>query len=349
MNEYLLNESISDSMPKVTLAFSTFTNIMDVEKSRIMYSNLLKELQKKLVRQFPKREWEEILVGLKEHENDLNFFQGSGRGILLFVDSHTSYKIDILHDISPYVYVGTQFLLKDLFMLNETIERPKYLIEVGKDRLYSWSVKNCEPVQLKDLSYTVSDYFGDFDSNSNLNIGNYGGLTGKFHGHRTKDEEEDKVQREYYEYLSKRIEELSKQEHTKFILCGVQEIINKFLDITNVKANIFEIIDKPLSKASKKEIQSSVEVIFEGKLIDNIEKIYMEIEYAKRDGKIIHDVETIKMDINKGLVKQVIFFEKNDGYSLEQNQLMIHCIKSNLKPIVLKSGADDFAINAILY
>ena len=54
----------------------------------------------------------------------------------------------------------------------------------------------------------------------------------------------------------------------------------------------------------------------------------MEIEYAKRDGKIIHDVETIKMDINKGLVKQVIFFEKNDGYSLEQNQLMIHYIKS---------------------
>lgn len=349
MNENLLNQSTSETMPKITLAFLTASNIVDAEKSRIVYSNLLKELQEKLLSRFPKREWEKLLAELKEHENDVNFFRGSGNGVLLFVDADTSDKIEVSHDISPYVHVGNQFLLKDLLTLDETFEQPKYLIEIGKDRFFSWSVKDYEPVTLNDFSYSLSDYFDDFDNNSNLNVGNYGGLDGQYHGHRTKDEEEAKAQKTYYRYLNEKFVDLATQENTKIILCGVQEVVTKFLDESNNKSYVFEVLEFPLSKATKKELQTSVEAIFEKEYDRKIGKVRQEIENARREGKLVHDLEAVQENVTNGLVKKVIFLEKNDGYSVEHNQLMIHCLTSNIKPIVLRSDSDEPTINAILY
>lgn len=349
MNENLLNQSTSETMPKITLAFSTASTIMDVEASRIVYSNLLKELQEKLLSRFPKREWEKLLAKLKEHEQDVNFFRGSGHGVLLFVDADTNEKIEVSHDISPYVYVGNQFLLKDLLTMEETSERPKYLIEIGKDRFFSWSIQDYEPLSLQDFAYNLSDYFEDFDNNSNLNVGNYGGLDGQYHGHRTKEEEEAKEQKTYYRYLNEKLVDLSTKDDTKIVLCGVQEVVTKFLDESNNKSYVYDVLAFPLSKANKKELQTSVEAIFEKEYDRKIGKVRQEIENASREGKLVHDMEAVQENVTNGLVKKVIFLEKNDGYSVEHNQLMIHCLKSNIKPIVLRSDTDEPAINAILY
>lgn len=349
MNRNLLDLSISESEPKITLVLPISNNILDVEKNRIIYKNLLKDIQQNLQTNYSKRNWNNLLIKLKEYETDITFFQGSGKGKILFIDSESNYIFDIMHSITPYVYVGNQFLLKDLYRVDEEYEHPKYLIEIGKDRFYSWRTDNYEQIELKDIDYIISNYLKDYDSKSNLNIGNYGGLEGKFHGHHTKDIEDAKSQMKYYIYLNEKFKELSRKEKTQIIFCGVHDVINQFLSVIRDRSYIFEILEFPISKHSKKELQDNINAVYEKKLKNEIKKIHLELSNAKQKGKVIHDLNDIKINLNKKLIKKLIILEKTNGYSIEHNQLIISCLKSNIKPIILKSEVDDEAVNAILY
>lgn len=349
MNRNLLDLSISESEPKITLVFPISNNILDIEKNRIVYRNLLKDIQQNLHTNYSKRDWNSLFIKLKEYETDITFFQGSGKGKILFIDSTSNYVFDVMHNIVPYMYVGNQFLLKDLYTVDEEYERPKYLIEIGKDRFYSWRTDNYEQIELKDIDYIVSDYLEDYNNSSNLNVGNYGGLDGKYHGHHTKDVHESKSQIKYYIYLDEKLKELSRKEKTQIILCGVYDVINRFLSIVKDKSYIFEILDFPISKDGKKELQDNINEVYEIKLKNEIEKIHLELLSAKQKGKVMHDLNDIKINLNKKVIKKVIIIEKTNGYSIEHNQLIISCLKSNIKPIILKSETGDEAVNAILY
>lgn len=345
----LLNQDSTRSPLKVTLAFPTLRNFVDNEKTRIIYNNLLKELQNDLSNKFPKREWKDLFDQLQEYGNDLEFFSSSGNGILLFADLDIIYKIDIPHNLSAYVYAGDQFLIKDIFGFDKTYRKPKYIIEIGKDRCFSWDTQNFDPIVLKDIPYNITDYYDDFDNDSNLNVGNYGGLDGSYHGHRTKDEEEKKSQKNYYQYLIKKIETLASEEQITILLCGVQEVIDNFLSLTQDQSHIFSTLKTPLSKLTKKEMIDIVEELFSKQRNHEIEKLNLELENEKIKNNVIHDIQTINYDLERGLIKKVILFNTSEGYSIEQNQLIIACVKQNVEVINLDNNQNATPLNAILY
>ncbi|MDT2741902.1 baeRF6 domain-containing protein [Lactococcus garvieae] len=345
----LLSHNSTDSRLKITLCFPIFSDFTENEKSRIIYNNLLKELQNDLINQFPKREWTDLLNQLQELGNDLEFFRGNGNGILLFADSNFIYRIDAFHNVATYVHAGDQFLIKDIFVFDKIYQKPKYIIEIGKDRCFSWDTKNYDSVVLKDIPYNITDYYDDFDNDSNLNVGNYGGLDGSYHGHRTKDEEEKKAQKNYFQYLIKKIESLTSEEHITISLCGVQEVIDNFLSLTQDQSYIFSALKVPLSKLTKKEMRDIVEETFEKHLNHEIKGLHLELENAKSENKLVHDIQTINYNLDNRLIKKIIFFNTSEGYSIEQNQLIIACVKQNVEVIVLDNNPKTPTINAILY
>ena len=345
----LLNQDSTRSPLKITVSFPILRNFVDNEKTRIIYNNLLKELQNDLTNKLPKREWKDLFEQLQELGNDLEFFNGSGKGILLFADLDTIYKIDSSLNLSTYVYAGNQFLIKDIFVFDKIYRRPKYILEIGKDRCFSWDTENYDPVVLKDIPYNLSDYYDDFDNDSNLNVGSYGGLDGSYHGHRTKDEEEKKAQKNYYQHIIKKIESLTSEEQTTILLCGVQEAIDNFLNLTQDKSYIFSTLKFPLSKLTKKEMSDSVEEAFSKQINHEIKELSLELENEKVKNNVIHDIQTINYNLDKGLIKKIILFNTSKGYSIEQNQLIIACVKQNVEVIILDTNLNNSPINGILY
>ena len=60
-------------------------------------------------------------------------------------------------------------------------------------------------------------------------------------------------------------------------------------------------------------------------------------------------IQTINYNLDNRLIKKIIFFNTSEGYSIEQNQLIIACVKQNVEVIVLENNPKTPTINAILY
>lgn len=335
----LLNTLLSEapSETKITIVFPGARQISDIEKSRINYRNLLKSLEKELLQRFPRRVWEYTLKKLRQYEPDNAFYQVPGKGIVVFANNGQCFITHVNHEVSDYVYVGDEFLLKELFVVDEIVERPQYLIEISTDRLFCLSLHDLEETTIEGIHPTLPDYFGDFDVNSNLNVGSYGGLVGTHHGHHTKDVEQEREQVIYYSYLNEKMTEYYKNSNMRVIISGVQAVVTKFLRVAKNTDYIFEVLQTPISGLSKKTLEETIEKIFSEKKAVLFEEIAEEIEQSKRNNKCVNALQDIQLLLAEGQVRKLIVAERSDGYSIENNRLMKSALENGVVSVVLSN------------
>jgi len=214
----LLKLLSSNVEPKISIILPVHPETPQVENNILTYKNLLKSVKKNLECNYPRRDWINAVAILDALTLDRRLWNNAKKALLIFANNEAMEICEMEHQVLAKEHVGSTFLVQDLLLPEEDLERPDYLLNISRDRVNIFDINTLKEIELGEIKNKFSDYYSDFDANSNLNSGSYGGMTASYHGHRAKSEEQQKDQTIYYQYLDKALSKLHKKAGDTFIV-----------------------------------------------------------------------------------------------------------------------------------
>jgi len=255
------------------------------------------------------------------------------------------------HTVLAKQHVGSTFLVQDLLLPEENEDRPNFLINLSRDRINIFDVYSFREVKIDGLYNRFSDYYEDFDANSNLNSVSRGGLNAGFHGHRSKSEEQQKDQAIYYQYLNRELTEIHNRKGYSFVLAGLPEALDVYLNKYHDKGYIHGIMYESLLNLSHQELSERVDGYRQIERIADIQRIKHDVEEAKQQNHLLDNLSRIEAAIRDRDVKSLISFNDGNSYSIDHNKLLIQSLLNRIHCRVLYSPEDQNypSMNAIVY
>ena len=348
----LLNLLSSKVEPKISIILPIHPETPKTDNNILIYKNLLKDVKKDLELNYPRREWSNAVDKLNSLILDRALWHNASPAVLIFANNEDMQICEMNHRVEPKSHVGNTFLIQDLFLQEELTDQPKYIINLSRDRINIIDVKTLKAIETEEIHTKFSDYYSDFDANSNLNTGSYGGLNGTaYHGHRTKSEEQQKDQSIYYSYLDKELSKLSKDTDSTFIISGLPEILDNYLSKYGNSNYIYTVIRGSVINSSQRELAIKLNQIFHDKKVQNSELLKKEYNQADQKDKILNDFDSINHAIAGKRVKSLISFNIGNSYSIDQNKLMLKAAlnKINCRVLDATENSELPKISAIVY
>ena len=331
-NDNLMKLLTSDNEPKISIILPIHPETPQAETNLLAYKNLLKDVKKDLELNYPRREWNNAVKNLESLILDRKLWNSDKRALLIFVNNENMEIRAMEHTVLAKEHVGNTFLIQDLLLPEENVKRPDYLLNISRDRINVIDIDSLKEVELPDLHTRFSDYYSDFDANSNVNSGSYGGLTATYHGHRTKSEEQQKDQSIYYQYLDK-------------------ELTNVYLKSYKNSPYIGGIMHGSVMNLSRAELAERVNDYFAFERIAEVEQVKNNVKAAGEKNRVINDLSIIDLALNNRDVKSLVSFNDGSSYSVEHNKLLIKSLINKINCRVLYTPGDNSypSMNAILY
>lgn len=351
-NDNLMNLLTSDIEPKISIILPIHPETPQAESNLLTYKNLLKDVKKDLTYNYPRREWTEMIEKLDSLMLDRNLWNNnSNKALLIFANNETMEICEMDHTVLAKEHVGNTFLVQDLLLPEEQKDKPDYLINISRDRINTFDIETMQEVKLAGIHDKFSDYYSDFDANSNLNSGSYGGMTATFHGHRAKPEEQQKDQMIYYQYLDKKLTELHQGIGYTFILAGLPETLDVYLNSYDNDKYIGGIMHGSVLNLTHNQLSDRIKEYFVFERNADIEKIKHSVSSAKQQNRVINDLSIIDFALNNRDVKSLVSFNDGSSYSVEHNKLLIKSLinKINCRVVYTPGDVSYPSMNAILY
>lgn len=350
-NDNLMKLLTSDLEPKISIILPIHPETPQAETNLLAYKNLLKDVKKDLELNYPRREWKNAAKNLESLILDRNLWNSAKKALLIFANNEQMEICKMEHTVLAKEHVGNTFLIQDLLLPEENIKRPDYLLNISRDRIHVFDINSLKEVELKGLHTRFSDYYSDFDANSNLNSGSYGGMTANYHGHRTKSEEQQKDQKIYYQYLDNELAKLYRAHGYTFVLAGLPETLDVYLNTYEHSPYIGGIMRGSISNLSHAELSERVNDYFAFERVSEVEQVKNDVQAADRKNRVINDLSIINSALNNRDVKSLVSFNDGSSYSVEHNKLLIKSLINKINCRVLYTPGDNSypSMNAILY
>ncbi|APX71147.1 hypothetical protein M5C72_10275 [Companilactobacillus allii] len=348
----LLNLLSSKVEPKISIILPIHPETPQVNNNILIYKNLLKDVKKDLELNYPRRDWSNAVEKLDALILDRTLWSNAGPAVLIFATNDDVQICEMNHDVEPKSHVGNTFLIQDLFLQEELTDAPQYIINISRDRINIVDVKTLKAINTEKIYTKFADYYSDFDVDSNLNTGSYGGLnTSNYHGHRSKPEEQEKDQLIYYRYLNRELTKLSKENGYSFIISGLPEVLDTYLNNYGNSSYIYDVIRGSVLNLSQNELKNKLNQLSVDKRMHNAELLQQEYNQADRQDKVLSDVDSINHAITDKRVKSIISFNIGNSYSIDQNKLMLKAALNKINCRVLNANelTDLPNISAIVY
>lgn len=350
-NDKLMKLLTSDIEPKISIILPIHPETPNSESNLLMYKNLLKDVKKDLEYNYPRRDWNDAVQRLDALMIDRRIWTSDKNALLIFANNESMEICEMEHTVLAKEHVGSTYLVQDLLLPEERNQRPDYLLNLSRDRIDLYEVDSLKPVELVGLHNRFDEYYDDFDANSNLNSGSYGGLQAAYHGHRSKTEEQQKDQTIYYQHLNKELTKLNQEKNYTFILTGLPEVLDVYLSTYAHSKYIGGTMRGSLANLSHSELSERVNEFFAFERAADIEKVKHDVKIANQQNRVINDLSIIDFALNNRDVKSLVSFNDGSSYSIEHNKLLIKSLinKINCRVLYTPDGNRYPSMNAILY
>lgn len=351
INDNLMRLLTSDIEPKISIILPIHPETPQVENNLLTYKNLLKDVKKDLTYNYPRREWSDVVERLDALILDRKLWNNAQKALLIFANNETMEICEMEHTVLAKEHVGSTFLVQDLLLPEEEKRQPDFLINISRDRINIFNINTLKEVELPNLHKNFSDYYSDFDANSNVNTGSYGGLTATYHGHRAKSEEQQKDQMIYYQYLNRELNNLYQKHNYTFVLAGLPEVLDVYLNEYGDSSYIRGTMHGSILNLSHEQLAARMSEYFAFERTADIEKIKHDVKMATQQDRVINDLSIIDFALNNRDVKSLVSFNDGSSYSVEHNKLLIKSLLNKISCRVLYTPTDNSypSMNAILY
>jgi hypothetical protein len=300
--------------PKVTIALPTHKRAPENQKDKIVMKNLIQDAKKDLEK-YPRRDWSELMDKIEKLLDNTELWLYADEGLMVLACGEHVETFKLTYSVTKSVTVGTYFHISPLFKLHAAYARP-YIADISKDRveLYRVGENSAEKIDDYEIKTSFSDLFDDWDVDSNLNVGTYGGLNGIHHGHRTKSSESEKDREKYFRYLDHKFEEIHKTSGKRFIIAGTSDNVDVFSKLAQSDAYYECTIDHPLSSLSPNEIVEKTKAVLEPEFAQKKESINTDVRKAQNSSRFLDAKDTISDAALQGRISMLLYRERDDGY-----------------------------------
>ncbi len=245
--------------PLISLYLQTHRHAPDNQQDRMRFKNLISEVESLLSESHNRREYADMIVRLEFFLEDLdrNIWQHAKDGLAIFVDQGSLYYYRLDYPVQDIAVVDNEFYVKPLIR-NFQYGAHYYLLALSADsfELLCGDFHGIDPVCLPEgIESRFEDIFDDFDNNSSVNAGSYGGLDASYHGHRSKSEMVEKDIEKFFRYVDKTIAESFLADHPyPVILVSLPQHQATFRSIASMPTLLESGIEKPFEAFTESEL-----------------------------------------------------------------------------------------------
>ena len=335
-DDKLLKLLSSKTEPKISIILPVKPETPQIEENILNYKNLLKDVLKDLELNYSRRFWDMAAKNLNCLLLDRQLFSTAKNSLLIFANNEQMEVCELQHKVMPKAHVGTTFLVQDLLLPEENLTKPDYLVNISRDRINVFDIDSLKEVELEGIHARFADYYPDFDAESNVNVGSYGGKNPNFHGHRAKAEEQQKDQTIYYQYLNRALNSLYAKRGYSFILTGLPEVLDVYLNMGNRKY-VDGVIHASILNLNHQELLEKVSEYKNFESLALTEKIKHDLHRADNQERLLHDLDMINFALENRDVRELVSCNDGLSYSVEHNKMMVESLLKRINCRVLYS------------
>lgn len=315
----LVNLNNEDGL-KVTMTLPTHRTAPDNKSDPIVFKNLMKQAEEKLLEKIPNSGAKPYLEQLDAISMDHELFNNCLDSMVVFVSKQNALTLCLSTPLKESVIVSETLNLMPYFEYEDKYQKV-YGLDLRKDSFTFYELDRYGQSQKDvDIISEFSELYDDFDNDSNLNFSSQG----TFHGHRSSGEEVDNDKVKYFRYLNREFNEYLRHHPLPLVVFGTTENIALFEKMSDLE---FEKADKPFKDYDSDELKEIVE-----KGLDTInsevrENFETKLAYATRDDKVNHDPESIKEDLQQGRIDTLVIKDMNQ---VEFNEIMMQALENKV-------------------
>jgi len=298
--------------PKISLVIPTHRKSPDNKKDKILFKNLLQDIKVALENNYDRTDYEKALSNLEQLQEETMFWAYTTKGLVVLACDDVLETFKLNYRVNEKISVSDAFHIQPMFVYHEVFGK-NYLVDLAKDRFKLFRIQENTIQEMTDVEIktSFSQLYDDFDEDANVNVANYGGLSGMYHGHREKSQETKKDREKYFRYLDREFKQLHQKEDSDFIFSGTKENIAIFKKIAPDADYYHELaIEQPIVSMDHKEIEKALSDILQPLYDDALKELERDIRKADQDGKAIYDFDKIKEVAEQGRIQKIVVKEK---------------------------------------
>ncbi|MDD2426743.1 MAG: hypothetical protein PHR78_01520 [Eubacteriales bacterium] len=261
----------------------------------IRFKNLIREAEEKLSKHLDRKALKEQMEILQDLQKDTVFWNDRSEAFALFLRDGELLIYNLSEPVEDMVVVQGILHLLPLLAAEQHIST-HYILDISKDRfnLYRGDGSNLTEIEDHGL-LSFNELFPDFDADSNVNFGSYGGIGGSaFHGHRSPAEMKEIDKIKYYRYLEENLTPFFKKKGHHVILAGVRDNMADWRSVASNELYLNEDLGKPLHDFDSESLRNAVLAIFEHLRDEKIQQGMDSLAKGLADGKASTRLDDIK-------------------------------------------------------
>lgn len=316
-----------------------------VAQDPIRFKNLVSDATELIEEQVDERDVRKKMVEkLGALQDDAEFWRAHrAEGLALFMRGDEYVTFDLAHAVPERASLDEIPYLIPLMEAYQHAE-PHLVLELHKDAfsLYTSDGHSFSPCKRDDLPKWFAELFDDFDAESNLNHGSYGGGGGAmYHGHRSSSEEKEKDKEKYYVYLDRELTPILKEMDRPIVMAGVTENIADWRQVADDPIYAKKDVDRPVSQLSEEEYAEEADRIFQGLEADMIVEKLDLLDQRMANSKASLDRSAVEYALKEGRVEALLI---KDGYpsddSVELNRLAHDTMNTGGSVVIVPADED---------
>lgn len=346
---------LGEEGPLISLYQPTHRHFPENKRDKIVFKNLMREIENSLKRDYKRDMIESIMKPLYQIEKDLHepFWNNTLDGIAVFASKNKCIVYHLFVPVKEFAVVANSFHIKPLIQAFQSLDKYQLLgLSRNSFAMFQGDKNGFVEIELgSDVPRTLEEVLGDQLTEPYLSYASYGGIgdSPMYHGHGDSTDEIAKDTEKYYRYIDRFIlENYSNKSRLPLILVSLKENQSQFrkisrnpylhkeaidisyeaIEIEQLNKMALEIIEPDILKETKKVIESYNSAA--SKSLGSFE--LSEVVKAAFEGQ----VETLLLEENRIIAGKI---DKNSGiiYMCDIDNPDCDDILDDLAELVLKN------------
>lgn len=318
---------LEEEGPLISLYQPTHRHFPENKQDKIVFKNLLREIENSLNRSYNKDIIQSIMEPLYQIEIDLHepFWNNTLDGIAVFASQNKCIVYNLFSPVKELAVVSDSFHIKPLIQAFQSLDRYQLLgLSRNSFTIFQGNKNGFVEIEMdSDAPRTLEEVLGDQLTDPYLTYASSGGVGNSptYHGHGDARDEIAKDTEKYYRYIDRFIlENYSKKSKLPLILVSLKENQSLFKQISHNPYLHEEGIDISYEAIEMEQLNKKALEIIEPLILEETKKIID--SYIKATAKTSGSSELL-------LVVKAAFEGRVETLMLEENRMLPGKIDKN--------------------
>lgn len=314
LTKELIKELLAISQePSLSLYMPTHRSHPENLQDPIRFKNLVKQMEKSLLRKYSADEAEKHLEPFEKLYNEDEIWNQVLDGLAVFSTNGLFKIVSLHHSVDEFAIVADSFHTKPLRQYLQSADHYHILgLSLHHIKLFEGNRHSLVEVKLnKEVSETITEGLGDKLTEKHTTVASYGGTSGEsigmHHGHGGKNDEDEKDAERFFRIVAHEIyENYSKPTGWPLVLAALPEHHNQFYKANKNPYLLPKgITVNPDAVSIEKLIELAWEVA-EPEYLKRIDSLTARFEQARANGKGSDDYKVVAVAAVEGKVDTIL-------------------------------------------